>query len=214
MQSDDHLTDREREETLADFVKAYREELDPQLPEIAGARAMLRGRLENARAVQKAWPLWRWSSLGASLAAACLVVIAVYHQGAAERSIPKNALTPGEARMVSLEQVCRGSAVESVDVPVEVRQRVFREYGIHDSRSHAYEVDYLITPDLGGTASIRNLWPQPYSVVWNAHVKDELEDRLHGLVCSGQLDLTTAQREMARDWIAAYKKYFHTDRPE
>jgi len=24
---------------------------------------------------------------------------------------------------------------------------------------------------------------------------------------------TTAQREISTDWIAAYKKYFHTDRP-
>jgi len=74
-------------------------------------------------------------------------------------------------------------------------------------------VDYLITPELGGAGSIRNLWPQPYSAVWNAHVKDELEDRLHGLVCSGQVDLATAQREISRDWISAYKKYFHTDKP-
>jgi hypothetical protein len=34
-----------------------------------------------------------------------------------------------------------------------------------------------------------------------------LEDRLHALVISGKLDLETAQREIATDWIAAYKKY-------
>jgi hypothetical protein len=34
-----------------------------------------------------------------------------------------------------------------------------------------------------------------------------LEDRLHALVVSGKLDLQTAQREIATDWIAAYKKY-------
>jgi len=39
-------------------------------------------------------------------------------------------------------------------------------------------------------------------------VKDALEDRLHTMVCSGQLDLATAQRELSRDWVAAYKKYF------
>jgi hypothetical protein len=27
------------------------------------------------------------------------------------------------------------------------------------------------------------------------------------------LDLATAQRELAENWIEAYKKYFHTDRP-
>src|SRR5205823_4516238 len=48
---------------------------------------------------------------------------------------------------------------------------------------------------------------------WNARVKDQIENRLHDLVCSGELDLATAQREIASDWIAAYKKYFHTDVP-
>jgi hypothetical protein len=40
-----------------------------------------------------------------------------------------------------------------------------------------------------------------------------LEDRLHQLVCDGSLDLATAQRDIETDWIAAYKKYFHTDKP-
>jgi hypothetical protein len=33
------------------------------------------------------------------------------------------------------------------------------------------------------------------------------------LVCDGQLDLATAQADIAADWIAAYKKYFKTDIP-
>jgi hypothetical protein len=33
------------------------------------------------------------------------------------------------------------------------------------------------------------------------------------MVCTGKLDLSTAQRDIATDWIAAYKKYFHTDKP-
>jgi hypothetical protein len=48
---------------------------------------------------------------------------------------------------------------------------------------------------------------------WNAYVKDALEDHLRGMVCSGQLDLATAQHEIAVNWIAAYKKYFRTRRP-
>jgi hypothetical protein len=61
---------------------------------------------------------------------------------------------------------------------------------------------------------IHNLWPEPYSSSpWNAHVKDALEEHLHQMVCAGKLDLSTAQRDIATDWIAAYKKYFHTDKP-
>ena len=49
--------------------------------------------------------------------------------------------------------------------------------------------------------------------MWNARVKDELEELLPVLVCRGQVDLATAQRDIAVNWIAAYKRYFHTDRP-
>ncbi|HTQ60470.1 MAG TPA: hypothetical protein VMI32_09620 [Candidatus Solibacter sp.] len=61
---------------------------------------------------------------------------------------------------------------------------------------------------------MRNLWPQPYSPsAWNAYVKDDLEDRLHAMVCDGQIELSTAQHAIASDWIGAYKTYFHTQEP-
>jgi hypothetical protein len=99
-------------------------------------------------------------------------------------------------------------------VSVALQRRVFEEYGIAGADPRAYEVDYLVTPALGGADDIHNLWPHSYSAtVWNAQVKDALEDRLRDMVCDGSLDLTEAQREIAANWIAAYKKYFHTDTP-
>jgi hypothetical protein len=78
----------------------------------------------------------------------------------------------------------------------------------------AYELDYLITPELGGAPDARNLWPQRYtSGVWNAHVKDQLEDLLPGMVCDGKVPLQTAQHDIAVNWIAAYQRYFHTTVP-
>ena len=41
----------------------------------------------------------------------------------------------------------------------------------------------------------------------------QLEDLLPHLVCQGEVDLATAQRDIATDWIAAYKKYFRTNHP-
>jgi hypothetical protein len=38
-------------------------------------------------------------------------------------------------------------------------------------------------------------------------VKDVLERKLHKLVCTGQLDLKTAQSEIALNWIEAYQRY-------
>ena len=84
-------------------------------------------------------------------------------------------------------------------VSASVAREVFRRYGIRNPRPRSYEVDYLIPPALGGTGDPRNLWPQPYSAgVWNARVKDALEDRLRTLVCEGKLDLATAQRDLAQ----------------
>jgi hypothetical protein len=95
-----------------------------------------------------------------------------------------------------------------------MRQKVFQEYGIMNARANDYEIDYLIAPGLGGAEDLHNLWPQPYtSHTWNASVKDALEERLHQLVCSGNLDLRAAQHDIATDWIAAYKKYFHSETP-
>ncbi len=100
------------------------------------------------------------------------------------------------------------------EVSPSLRQQVFREYGIVNARPEDYEIDYLIAPGLGGVEDVHNLWPEPStSRTWNAHVKDALEEHLHEMVCAGKVDLSTAQRDIATDWIKAYKKYFHTDTP-
>jgi hypothetical protein len=52
-----------------------------------------------------------------------------------------------------------------------------------------------------------NLWPQPWFGQWNARVKDVLEGKLNHMVCKGELTLVEAQRKIATDWIAAYKKF-------
>ena len=128
---------------------------------------------------------------------------------------PNRDLTPGSASPVALEQLC-GLSDFDLDprVPTEKERAVFRAYGLNEHAARAYQVDYLINPQLGGNDRMENLWPEPYhATVWNARAKDALETRLHGMVCSGQLGLQAAQQELSTDWIAAYKKYFHTQRP-
>jgi hypothetical protein len=131
------------------------------------------------------------------------------------RAVPDPALTPGAIIPVTREEVCAIDPEQTTrPVPARIAHAVFAAYGIEAPAPRAYEVDYLITPALGGSDSVRNFWPQSYrNSMWNAHTKDALEDRLHALVCSGDVDLATAQQEIARDWIAAYKKYFRTSTP-
>jgi hypothetical protein len=133
---------------------------------------------------------------------------------AASVSLPNSRLTPGATVLFTRNEVCGAARPKNKDVPASMQQLVLREYGLTHAESRLYEIDYLITPALGGADDIHNLWPQSYSSSeWNAKVKDDLEDRLHAMVCQGSMDLTTAQREIAGNWIVAYKKYFGTDHP-
>jgi Putative zinc-finger len=224
----------EIEGTIADFARAHRQAFDPQVPPIAGARAHLRAQLAElaskppARSwqwlFQFVWPRAAYIGI-AFVVAAVAGILLIEHSNlsgrksgvsSAERGAePDPRLTPGATRRVTLNDVCSMAHEEVVgQVSTPLRQEVFREYGIVNVRGGDYEVDYLIAPGLGGVEDIRNLWPEPStSRTWNAYVKDALEEHLHQLVCAGDLDLPTAQRDIAADWIAAYKKYFHTDRP-
>lgn len=83
------------------------------------------------------------------------------------------------------------------------------QYGYSDTNPADYEEDHLIALEIGGNPTDpKNLWPQPRNTTpYNASSKDTLENVLHGMVCSGQLTLDTAQHQMATDWVAAYRQY-------
>ena len=129
--------------------------------------------------------------------------------------LPNAALTPGATLPVTVNDLRVPGYTKKVrNVPQAVKEKVYAEYGIASRAPHEYEVDHLISLELGGSNSIRNLWPQSYlTEPWNARVKDRLENKLHTMVVSGQLDLPTAQRMIATNWITAYKKVFGTDQP-
>ncbi len=220
---------QELENAIADFVRLQQQEFDAKIPPAAGPRALLKARMAQLSATESNRHAgWFTFSRGlAGVAAICgllaLGVFFVRSSTVRQRpvrvqawvvSIPDSRLTPGATVLVSRSDVCAASNTKNKQVSAAVQRKVFEEYGISGVDPRAYEVDYLVTPALGGADDIHNLWPHSYSATaWNAQVKDALEDRLRGMVCDGSLDLTEAQREIASNWIAAYKKYFHTDQP-
>jgi hypothetical protein len=129
--------------------------------------------------------------------------------------LPDPKLTPGDTFDVTTQDLCvPGYAKKVRNVPEEVRRQVYREYGITSRGRGDYEIDHLISLELGGSNSIKNLWPESYRTSpWNARVKDRLEDKLHQLVCGGQLDLKTGQQAIASNWIEAYQKYVSPNPP-
>lgn len=186
-----------------------------------GLRARLETRLANIAALPL--PVRRITArswVAPAVLAASVIFVAMMFVTAQERrhevvlDIPDPSLTPGVAVLEPANRLCTESLPKNKDVPSSVRRRVMQEYGLADASPRAYEVDYLVTPALGGTDDVRNLWPHSYSHTrWNAAVKDALEDKLHSLVCEGKVDLPTAQTDIATNWIGAYRKYFHSDPP-
>src|SRR6185295_8817667 len=141
-------------------------------------RAQLRAQLAVRRSTS-----FRWQPrLVLAAAAGLLFAVVVYEWTSPRRLIaefevgvaPKASLTPGATLPVTANEVCAAGFAHSAPViPAAMQRKVFEVYGIANARPDAYEVDYLITPELGGATTIRNLWPEPYHApVWNAHVKD------------------------------------------
>ena len=62
------------------------------------------------------------------------------------------------------------------------------------------EIDHLISRELGGVDTIKNLWPQPYTQNPGAHEKHWLENELHKEVWAGTITLQDAQQEIKVDW--------------
>jgi hypothetical protein len=223
----------ELETALATVAEAHSNHGDRGLPAAGQSRASLQARLaemsaassdNHRRAKRIAFPartprILQWGSV-----AAAALVLAVFLRPTPPQPAstlaglwekPNLHLTPGATVAVTANQVCGGSAVSGEPmIPISLEKKVLELYGVTRPQPDQYEIDYLITPELGGATDVRNLWPEPYhDAVWNAHVKDQLEDRLHQMVCRGDVDLATAQRDISTDWIAAYRKYFHADTP-
>lgn len=123
--------------------------------------------------------------------------------------VPDSKLTPGDALDVTRDDICvPGYSKKVRNVPQAIKELAYREYGITSRQPREYEVDHLISLELGGSNSIKNLWPESFiTEPLNAHIKDRLENKLHEMICSGQIDIKVAQHEIAADWIAAYRKY-------
>jgi hypothetical protein len=125
-------------------------------------------------------------------------------EGCAVRGpLPDPACTPGAVfPNVTAAQICRPGYAKSVrNVPNSVKDQVYREYGIRSHRAGQYEVDHLVSLELGGSNDIANLWPEAAEPRPGFHEKDRYENYLHDQVCQGAISLPEAQRRIAADWL-------------
>jgi hypothetical protein len=129
--------------------------------------------------------------------------------------VPDPKMTPGAALDVTAADICvPGYSRKVRNVPAAVKRQAYAIYGIGTHQPGEYEVDHLISLELGGSNSIRNLWPQSFRThPWNAYVKDALENELHRRVCAGTIDLAKAQQVIASNWVIGYRAYVHPNPP-
>ena len=116
--------------------------------------------------------------------------------------------TPGATLNVALAKMCQSGYTATVrHVPESLKLQVCANYGVAQSRCNGqhYEIDHLISLELGGSNDVKNLWPQPYAPKPGAREKDVLENWLAKQVCDGGMTLQDAQSKIAGDWWNAYR---------
>lgn len=124
--------------------------------------------------------------------------------------LPDPVLTPGAVRTTDVKDICTTKTGTIRHTTKAMKDRVRAEYagkpGFAHVDSKTVELDHLIPLTIGGADRVENLWPQAWDGPWGAHVKDKLENDLHRRICAGKITPEEAQREVARDWIALYRR--------
>jgi hypothetical protein len=121
-------------------------------------------------------------------------------------SLPDSACTPGAIfASATTDQICQSGYASSVrNVPTSEKDQAYAEYGITSHAAGQYEVDHLVSLELGGSNDIANLWPEAAQPTPGFHQKDQVENYLHDQVCAGSLSLHDAQVEIATNWLDVY----------
>jgi hypothetical protein len=130
---------------------------------------------------------------------------------AAHGGLPDSACTPGALLATGTKDaICQSGYSSSVrNVPTSEKNQVYAEYGITHHTPGQYEVDHLVSLELGGSNDISNLWPELASPQPGFHEKDKVENYLHSQVCSGAMSLRDAQIQIATNWLGVYNRMPH-----
>ena len=112
--------------------------------------------------------------------------------------LPDARCSPGAISRATTANVCtRGWAGRHRNLPESEKRAIYAEYGIAAHTGATYEMDHIVSLELGGDNNVRNLYPEAAPAF---HEKDKVENAAHRAVCAGKLPLATAQRQIASDW--------------
>jgi hypothetical protein len=127
-------------------------------------------------------------------------------------ALPDRRCSPGAyySKLTS-QVVCSASfRTSSVrNVSESEKHQVEVEYGLAPRPyGSTLEIDHIVSLELGGSNNVANLYPERADAHPGFHVKDALENKLHTLVCGGEMALRTAQHQIAANWEGLYKEVF------
>jgi hypothetical protein len=170
-----------------------------------------------AQALEKPPGAWNMTMKTLAFLVMALSVLGVARAQAAYRSDGAAVLndlkaTPGaaDAALTKARLCSAGFRTGTVrNVTESQKKRICAEYSRRSGcPGNGYEIDHLISIELGGANSDANLWPQPVDAggVIGFHTKDKVENALHREVCSGKLSLADAQKCIAVDWYACAER--------
>ena len=136
--------------------------------------------------------------------------------------LPNSALTPGALNPAvtqsNIQQtICKANYTSTIRPPASYttalkKKQLAAGYAYNKDMNLAdYEEDHLISLEIGGNPTDpKNLWPEPYVGTTGARIKDQVENKLHDLVCAGKMPLADAQKAISTNWWAAYQKFVAT----
>jgi hypothetical protein len=125
-----------------------------------------------------------------------------------QNALPDPECTPGAIIPdATKDKICVPGYSKNVrNVPDSEKNQDYAEYGIASHKPGQYEVDHLISLELGGSNDIANLWPEPAEPRPGFHEKDKVENYMHSQVCSGAISLQQAQIDIATNWLKIYQQ--------
>lgn len=104
------------------------------------------------------------------------------------------------------DDICTSGYTKTVrNVSAKTKKSVFTAYGIYDNFGN-FEIDHIISLELGGSNEKKNLFPQPYYIYPGAREKDVVENYFKKQICKGKITMLVAQKEIVNNWIAWYLK--------
>jgi hypothetical protein len=128
----------------------------------------------------------------------------------AKAEVPASAI-----RTLDKESICNTRTSDYRNVPDKIRKQIFKRQGIKDNNSgicateHHCELDHRDALEVSGSNDPSNLVVASFDGPCNMRQKDDLEDKLHALICDKTINFSVAVATeiLYNSWEDGYKKY-------